>query len=53
MFRGLAHIFVNAFGITQPEPEKEERAGMIIAGALLVVLVVLVLAAVVLFKSLA
>ena len=52
MFKGLAQIFVNAFGITQPAPEKEERTGMIIAAALLVILALLALATFTLWKIL-
>jgi hypothetical protein len=52
MFRGLAQIFVNAFGITPPTPETEERTGMMIAAACLAIVAMLGLVAFTLFKIL-
>ena len=52
MFRGLAQIFVNAFGITPPTPEKAERAGMLILAACLAIVAMLGLVAFTLFKIL-
>jgi hypothetical protein len=40
--RILVDAFVNTFGITPPAPETEARAGRVIAGMLVGVLVVLV-----------
>jgi len=37
----LVRIFINTFGITQPTPENEARAGRAILGMLLLVLAVL------------
>lgn len=52
MFKALAELFVNAFGITKPEAAQKQRAGIIIAGGLLAILAILALAAYTLFKML-
>ena len=52
MFRGLARIFVSAFQITPPTPEKEERTGMLILVACLAIVAMLMLIAFTLFKIL-
>ena len=43
--QAVVRLFVNTFGITQPAPEAEARAGRFIAWMLAVVLVVIGLAA--------
>jgi hypothetical protein len=40
-FRRVSEIFVNAFGITKPEAARAERDGMIITGAIVVILILL------------
>lgn len=50
MFRALSEIFVNAFGITRPDPAQEERTGMILAVAGIILLVLLVGLAYLLFR---
>jgi len=42
--QAVVRLFVNTFGITQPAPEAEARAGRFIAWMLAVVLVVIGLA---------
>ena len=40
-FKRVSEIFVNAFGITQPSAAREKRTGMIITGAIVVILILL------------
>jgi hypothetical protein len=50
MFRRISEIFVNAFGITKPDTAREERTGMIITGAIVVILILLAGFAYLLFR---
>jgi hypothetical protein len=40
----LVRLFVNTFGITQPTPENEQRAGRVILGMLVAVVLMLAIA---------
>jgi hypothetical protein len=40
-FRRVSEMFVNTFGITQPDAAHEKRSGMIITVAIIVILILL------------